>query len=181
MSGPTGPRIRPRVTYDDDGEYTIYVGKSCGAEGCGVELTSRNRYYKYRFCREHGMENDRQRIRNEACAGPKKPRAPREKKAKPLGETKASYSVNPKMEKVHKALNVWLCWPDDEDARGRLHAELVDYELRHRLQDVLYGTSDFKPATFSLLPALAEDIDPVNPLHRTTHLEFLSDCDTYGV
>ena len=44
MSAPIGPRLPIQIVHDTEGTYKVFTGKHCQAEGCGLQLTSRNRY-----------------------------------------------------------------------------------------------------------------------------------------
>ena len=63
MSAPIGPRLPIQIVHDTEGTYKVFTGKHCQAEGCGLQLTSRNRYDLKLLCREHGRAKERERNR----------------------------------------------------------------------------------------------------------------------
>ena len=114
MSAPIGPRIRPVITYDDDGMLTTYTGKTCSV--CAVQLTSRNRYEAKLLCGEHGREHQRARIRRPGAARASSSR----------GDAAAAAVVLPDFERdrLGRLFNAWLRQPDFGVGRAVLLAAI---------------------------------------------------------
>jgi hypothetical protein len=157
MNQPTRPYVRPILRHDEHGQYTIYPDKRCTVEGCGVMLTSRNRYLRSMHCTQHGPS------------------------------AQSVQRVPPLPLRLHFAFCEWLNYPASAEAQETLRAAMADFELRSRLRRLIPKTAPVAPAASSSecdqrrtgIPV--EDPAFTNPDHRTTRLEFLADCSTYGV
>lgn len=123
---PLGPRILPRITSDDDGVFTIYTGKHCGHEGCGLPLTSRNRSGDRLLCIDHARELDRLRQQG---------KTPRPRKTPPPAADRSDRC--PHRQAVHRALTAWLNHPAAPFAVWNLTQAMNAFELRARLLEVL--------------------------------------------
>jgi hypothetical protein len=163
-----GTALHPETRTDDLGEYIVFTGRYCRV--CAVQLTNRNRFsFKKLLCQEHGRERERARVRvrNRPAAAP--------------GEPAKAPSIPPLAKPFHDSMVAWLNNPDAENRR-ELQAQMSTYELnfllRKRLPPLPPYTLD-APAGLQGLPL--EEITFSNPEHRTTHGEFLSDCQTLGV
>lgn len=161
---PPGPRILPRVAFDDEGHYTIWPGKACTAPGCGLQLTSRNRYGTSLLCLEHGREMERSRVR---------------KPARPRAAPKAADTC-PHRANLRAIFAVWLKHPAEERFFRTLRQAMDAYELRERLMRAIQPSAQVS-AQVSPLHIPVEEPTFTNPEHRTTRLEFLADADHYGV
>lgn len=131
LGAPIGPRLLPRVTCDDEGMFTIYTGKSCRADGCGLQLTSRNRYGTSTLCDEHGREAERARVRRPSTAA---------RRAATSAENLRDPC--PHRQAVHRALTGFLNHPMDE----RIYAHTIEvmhgFELRARLMQAIPRSAD---------------------------------------
>lgn len=163
MSRPPGPYIPPVVLHDDEGRFTVFTGKFCPAPGCGLQLTSRNRYGLKLLCKGHGKEKDRERYVG--------------RRSVPAAKKRKTYPADPEKQAVHAALGNWLAFPTEASAATRLRVAMVDYEVRHRLRAILPDVAS--PQALPTIPL--EETSFTNPEHRTTRTEFLSDAKTYGV
>lgn len=177
MSRYAGDNHLPVVTFDEEGQLITYPGKNCIAEGCGVQLTSRNRYGHRRLCLDHGRETEC--LRDKARRDAQPAGASRNRPSGPFtplrqASSKAPPSLIPATEtRLIAALGTWLAAPWERFAGDMLNSALDDYELRRRLQVLIpRGTP---------IPIPVEDPIFTNPDHRTTRLEFLGDCSTHGV
>jgi hypothetical protein len=158
--------VPPVVRYDEDGQYLVFPGKHCMTEGCGVALTSRNRYEKVLMCREHGMEHERNRVR----PGPEGELPINRQAKKPLRKQ------TPEMQKLYAVFNPWARNPQP-DHYLRLIEAMKHYELVVRLKKAIPA-----PVPLAGLDGIpVEEPTFTNPEHRSTRLEFLADCSSYGV
>lgn len=165
-----GPRCVPHGSQDDDGFFITYTGKVCGADGCGVQLTSRNRAGTRLMCSLHARELDRLRQRERRPSSA----------AKRARVTTAEHYRDPcpHRQAVHRALTGFLNHPTTESVYAHTLAVMRDYELRARLLQVIPRRGDDPVPVPPEIPVEEPTFD--DPSHRTTHLEFLSDCNTYG-
>ena len=189
MSAPIGPRIRPVITYDDDGMLTTYTGKTCSV--CAVQLTSRNRYEAKLLCGEHGREHQRARIR--------KPKAGQTGSRPRVAAAAVVAPTDPERDRLRRLFNAWLQHPDFGAGRAVLLAAMNEYELTERLRRVLpspapvpipervqavqaeqAGVPTFAPLPFASIPVEDPGGALTNPEHRFTLSEYLADADNYG-
>lgn len=169
MNQPTRPYVRPIVRHDEEGQYTIYPNLRCPAEGCGVMLTSRNRYGRSMLCSQHHR-------RSASVIQEHGPDAP------------SAHRVPPLPLRLHFAFCEWLNYPGSAQNQETLRIAMADYELRSRLRRLIPKTPSVAPAALpsgvgpgSITGIPAEEVTFDNPDHRTTREEFLADCSTYGV
>ena len=184
MSAYPGPRIKPETVTDEQGTYTRWPGMVCMFPGCNVELTSRNRHGTARFCKEHGRARDRAAWHGRGSSrNGGEPALTRQQSSKTTTKANAdaSDSLAALTPQLRAALGTWLRSPGWSVAVTMMQAALDDYELQWLLKRAIPLTS--APSTLSPLgPIPVSDDFPNNPLHKTTDtLEFLADCDHYGV
>ena len=175
-----------QTVHDEQGPYTLFVGRRCCADGCGVALTSRNRYGTKLLCLQHGRDHERERARHRYATGlrmtPKGALAGTTKATKTTSHAPGTLAIaDPQWRKVYGPLNAWLIEPTSVEAAERLQAALIDHEMRYRLKALL----PWVPSTRTDAPSIGripcEEPSFTNPEHRTTRLEFLADADHYGV
>jgi hypothetical protein len=117
MSAPQGPRIKPIIHFDQDGQYTVFTGKTCSV--CGLALTSRNRYETALLCLEHGKEKERARVRQ-----------PRTR-----GETNKRHG--PEWMRLHALFNAWATHPTEHSVYLTLRGAMREHEMKQRLSSLL--------------------------------------------
>ena len=158
MSRSQGPRIKPIIVNDEQGQFHIFPGKHCSAPGCGVQLTSRNRHQAALICKEHAREKARDHKREIAQGVVSKKTAP---------------GLPTIPDGLLTSLKLWLNDPADSYAQERICRAMDEYELNARLRKML------PPLPVPSIPV--EDPLPIDSPHRLTQGEFLADCNTYGV
>jgi hypothetical protein len=174
-----GTELRTETRRDDLGEYIVFSGKHCSADGCGVQLTSRNRFQRSLLCIEHGNALAREKWKNRDRTRPARPSNKSESRSE---NTAKAPSIPPLAKPFHDAMTAWLNNPSNTENARDLRSQMDLYEmnflLRKRLPPLPPHTIH-APAGLEGLPI--EEITFANPEHRTTHGEFLSDCQTLGV
>ena len=128
IGAPPGPRIKPKVFFDDEGMYLVFTDKACAV--CSVGLTSRNRFGKKTLCSEHGRELDRIRSGSKRRGSAVRP-------AERPGEAPAQ---RPEQNPVHRRLQslfaYWCKNPTNSDHREALKAAMQCHELSAHFEKV---------------------------------------------
>ena len=114
MIHPERPSNNTQLT-DEHGTYTVYH-RLCNYQGCGVELTSRNRFQSYLLCKPCAKAKDRARSF-------KKARTPQQIA---LAEERR---VDPRRRKAHHLLEMFLNNPTNADIKQGLSSYLMDLEI----------------------------------------------------
>lgn len=74
---------------------------------------------------------------------------------------------SPAYDHAYTAFSNWMRTPDNKARLVAVYGAMNAYELKYRIQRAL--------------PAIpVEEVTFDNPEHRSTRLEFLADCATYG-
>ena len=179
MSRYAGPTIKPETVTDAAGKkFTVWPGMVCLSPGCGVGLTSRNRYQHRRLCIVHGRAED---------AARRAPTRASRVKAKAADSTSLALP-----EPIRVALSMWLQKPGWLLAEEMLRQALDDEELRFLIQKAIPPSQEQQqapapspspmPPTIGPIPTDEDDYFSLNPMHKTKDTtEFLADCDHYGV
>ncbi len=161
---PQAPRVRPRVVFDHLGSYLVFPDRACAV--CAVGLTSRNRYGHKLLCAEHGLQQSRQRIRKAKGSPSQTVPATKPWDAEPC----------PEKRNLRACFDRWLRMTTEPRIIDSLKAAMTNYELTARLRETIPAPT---PEVIPSIPV--EDPTFTNPEHRTTRLEFLADCEHYGV
>jgi hypothetical protein len=164
-----GTAVHTETRTDDLGEYIVFSGKFCRVRAVG--LTNRNRYTDRSLCLEHGREKERTRVRVR-----NRPVAP------PFDNAAKAPSIPPLAKPFHDAMTAWLNNPSDSENTRVLKSALDLYEMNFLLRKRLPPLPPYTaaaPAGLQGLPIEEPTFD--SPNHRTTHAEFMSDLQTYGV
>ncbi len=88
---------------------------------------------------------------------------------------------SPEHERAYAAFNSWMRRPDLADRYDDLRAAMNEHELKDRLRRLLPEVRPLAERRVAGLQGLpVEEVTFANPNHRSTRLEFLADCSTYG-
>jgi hypothetical protein len=104
-----GPKVPPLEAFDNFGRYLIYPGKFCKAEGCGVQLTDRNRSGGSLLCRTHASTNGGAYV--------------------PPSRVRKDRSLTDIGRELHSLLDGFLCHPTEPERLEILNSKLVNYGL----------------------------------------------------
>lgn len=104
-----GPRFPPVEMVDNDGAYLVFPTRFCKAEGCGVQLTSRNRSGQSLLCRPHGKRDDRTYV--------------------PCPRVSKDRNLNMDGRELHSLLDKFLCNATEPLRLQLLEAKIVDYGI----------------------------------------------------
>jgi hypothetical protein len=114
MSELNKQRLGSTERTDEQGTYTVYH-RQCNYNGCGIDLTSRNRHGEYLMCKPCYLISDRAK--------------PRAKSRKLSGH----HIPNPERQRVHNLLTAFLCHPTVKELKDSLLDALVTYEIKERM------------------------------------------------
>ena len=120
IGAPPGPRIKPKVFFDDEGMYMVFPDKACSV--CAVGLTSRNRYGKATLCTVHGRELDRARKGSRKPAPAVTSGAPSEASGAPRPEQDQA------LRRLHSLFAHWCKNPTNPDHRSTLKDAMQCHE-----------------------------------------------------
>lgn len=131
MPKPKGPD--PVAMTDDKGTYFVYVGKTCKIEGCGVDLTSRNRHNLALLCLTHGRHAEKIRSGRRNKRLPAPPTTPA---TTPTTTPRTGPPPTYRALTAHSLLDRFLCNPMQKELLDQLHASLVEMSLQAHFRNV---------------------------------------------
>jgi len=125
-----GPRLRTRITYDEDGNQFADYRRKCTHEGCETKLTSETRHGRTLLCTAHG-QRQRRKATTKASHAASAPKVPQDHAAA------AVITGDPQRQTLHQLLDALLDQPEDGDSAMEFHRTLDDWELRERLRRLI--------------------------------------------